>query len=143
MEVRLGKSCRLKGNKFMKKTLTIFLLFSVLFSNAQSKNKQTALENKILDTILSLPEVRQEEKMIEQLSKNSRHLSDVIYQRPGKDFNYYWVKVWEDNGGAYATHFNFYVHPNTLEIKFYDAINDKLLDLKTWRKLRRKINNKD
>lgn len=128
----------------MKKLVVILSILLALDSSAQSKNKKVALEDKILDTILSLPEVKKEAKRVEQLSHSKRHLADVIYQRPAKDFSYYWVKVWEDNGDGYATYFNFYVHPKTLEIKFYDAINDKLLDLKTWRKIRqKKINNKD
>jgi hypothetical protein len=120
----------------MKKFIILLVIYSSLYSNAQ--NQKVALEDKILDTVLSLSEVKQEAKKVERLSHDKRHLSDVIYQKPSKDFNYYWVKVWEDNGGAYATHFNFYVQPKTLEIKFYDVVNDKLLDLKTWRILRKK-----
>ena len=134
---------RKEMNHYMKKSIIIFLfVLSNLLSNAQSQ-KFTALENKILDTVLSLPEVKQEEKKVEKLSKNKRHLSDIIYQRPQKDFKYYWVKVWEDNGRAYATHFNFYVNPKNLTIKFFDTVNDKLLDLPAWRELRKKSNNKD
>jgi hypothetical protein len=122
----------------MTKGIVILLIFSALNCDGQFKKQTSFLEDKILDTVLSLPEVKKEANKVEQLSHNKRHLSDVIYQRSEKSFNYYWVKVWEDNGDAYVTYFHFYVNPKTLEIKFYDVVNDKLVDLKIWRKLHKK-----
>jgi hypothetical protein len=44
------------------------------------------------------------------------------------------VKVWEDNGDSYATHFNFYVYPKTFTIKFFDIEKGTAIGLKEWRK---------
>jgi hypothetical protein len=46
------------------------------------------IDDRILDTI-------EKARKIERLSHNKRHLSDVIYQSPDKQFRYYWVRVWE------------------------------------------------
>ncbi len=91
-------------------------------------------EKWIFDTILSLDEVKKEDKFLRKQTKGQRHLSVAIYRYPNETDNYYWVKAWEDNGDAFATHFNFYVYPKTKKIMFYDTLNDTLLDVQTWKK---------
>ncbi len=90
-------------------------------------------ENKIIDTIIKLKEVRDRAKYVLDQSKGKRHLQYGIWGKPANKEPYYWVKVMEDNGDTYYTHFNFYVYPKTMAIKYLDTKNDEVLDLKTWR----------
>ena len=78
-------------------------------------------EDRILSLILDLPEVRAQDKLVRKLSKGTRHLQVAIFQLP-KDYDgvNYWVKVWEDNGFNYVTHFNYEVSKDGLQIKKKD-----------------------
>ena len=130
-----------------KMILSFVLMASIgtVSSSAQSIKKkavsdksQFTLEDKIMDKVLDIPEVKEEAKYVENKSNGKRHLSDVICQRPTKKEPYYQVKVWEDNGVSYATYFIFLVNPKTLSIKYYDTVNDTAVDLAYWRKHRKK-----
>lgn len=99
-------------------------------SNCQSKS----IEDKIVDTIFKLKEVRERANYIEKISKGTRHLSIFIYSKPSKNKPYYWIKAWEDNGNNYHTHYNFYVYPKTFTIKFLDVEKGIPISLKEWRK---------
>jgi len=96
------------------------------------------IERRIIDTIIKLKEVKERDKYVRDQTDGKRHLQYMISGKPTKTIQYYWVRVMEDNGSAYYTHFNFYVYPKTMTIKYYDTINDEVIDLKTWR--RRKTN---
>jgi len=109
------------------------VLFSQPPGTKHVHKTNSEIENNILDKILNLPEVQKESRYVATASKGQRRLSAAIYQTPTKKSNLYWVKVWEDNGGNYVSHFNFFVNPKTLAIKYLDTVNDTLLDLKTWR----------
>ena len=125
-----------------KKLLLLALLFSSLASLGQQKSASTqkpvrvvAMEKKILDTVFSFPECKARAAYIKEQTKGKRHLSVVIYAEPTKENPYYWVKAWEDNGSAYATHFNFYVYPTKpFTIKYYDPVSDEAIPLTQWRK---------
>ena len=132
----------------MRKNINIFLILALtlpFFVDAQEGTHQNKtknnlqvekLEDNILDTILKIPKVVRQAKYVEDVSKGSRHLADVIYKRPTNIRKYYWVKVWEDNGMSYVTHFNFFVYPKDMSIRFFDTINDKVLSLETWQKIK-------
>ncbi len=118
-------------------SITIPLLLAVSNIYTQTNQKLTQekiVENKILDTVLSLPEVKSSAAYIEKRTKGKRHLASVIYRKPGNNQPYYWVKVWEDNGYSYVSWYNFYVYPKTFLIKYLDTAKDKAIDLATWRK---------
>ncbi len=117
----------------------LMLLVSLLSRGQSTKavitnpKNSVAIEEKILDTIIKLPECKQRADYIIKQTRGKRHLGIVIYERPSKGSPYYWVKAWEDNGMSYATHFNFYVYPKPFSIKYYDTVNDKALSLNEWR----------
>ncbi len=128
----------LMGNKMadsMREKYCILLSSHPLIFGQSSKDiTYSTLENKIIDTIIKLKEVRERAKYIENQTKDKRRLQYSIWKRPTKTTPYYWVKVLEDNGSTLYTHFNFYVYPNTMNIKYLDTVSDEVLDLKTWRK---------
>jgi len=105
----------------------IFLSFSVHAQN-------DSIENKIVDTIFKLKEVKQRASYIKKVTKGKRHLSIFIEGEPSQENPYYWIKVWEDNGSNFVTHFHFFVYPNPFEIKFYDVVTDTAISLEEWRR---------
>lgn len=147
--------------KFKLTCLSTLLLFFIISSCHHSGNKQqphiidtasvrptdtiapgdTVMKagkdaGKVYKLVLSLPEVAQMARYIQEHTKGSRHMEMMISQSPRDSIqNYYWVKAGEDNGTIYVTHYNFYVYPdNNFEIKYFDPINDTLMSLEDWRK---------
>lgn len=112
--------------------ISIIFCLTLLSIRVQAQNKQK--ESKILDKIFELKEVRQRAEYIKLASKGERHLSAIIYSKPSKDEPYYWVKVWEDNGDSYVSHFHFFVYPDPFEIKYYNVAEDTAISLEEWRK---------
>ena len=106
-----------------------------LLSNVQAQAPSTLPESEdwIYDTIISLKEVKDESLYVEQHSMGKRQISVIVVQTPSPTDPYYWVKVGEDNGTNLVTYFNFYVYSTPKKIMFYDAKNDSLLDLSSWR----------
>ncbi len=76
-------------------------------------------------------------KYVTKYSRGKRHLSYAVYGRPNKENNYYLVKVWEDNGGSYYTHFNFYVNKKTFAIMYDDIVHDTLISYTDWSRERK------
>lgn len=89
-------------------------------------------EDEIFDMVMALPEVKERSAYVDKESKGERHLAALLYGSPDANDNYYWVKVGEDNGTNFVTHFHFYVYPNRT-IRYYDAANDTVMDLSDWR----------
>jgi len=119
-----------------------YLIAWFIFLSFPVHAQETDIENKIVDSIIKLKEVKQRAKYIERVTNGKRHLSIVVYDTPSKEVPYYWVKAWEDNGSNYVTHFNFYVYPSPFEIKFYDTVDDTMISLKEWRRRMKKENSK-
>lgn len=116
---------------------TFFFLSVFVFSCTANKtstkiDKELSIEN-ILDTIWTIDEVNERDSYVKNQSNNKRELMVYINGTPDElNEDYYWVKVAEDNGNAYFTHFDFFVYPNW-SIKFYDRVKDKELTLDDWR----------
>lgn len=120
----------------MKTLLSLFsLLLLMHYPEAKSQvNHDSVLESKIMDLILSLPEVKQANAYVVKHSHGKRHLFDYIHMRPDNKDGDYWVKVCEDNGGSYATHFNFIVNGKTFAIKYMDTMTSEEVPLEVIRK---------
>lgn len=92
-------------------------------------------EDKIYDLVAALPEVEERGDYIEKHTNGVRHLRIWIYQTPKETKRkYYWVKVGEDNGINFVSHFNFYVDSETYEIRFFDTVKNTVISLDDWRK---------
>jgi len=99
------------------------------------KNKST--EEKIIDAVFGLREVKKRERYIEEQAKGKRRLKVWVADTPNLPAKkYYWIKVGEDNGASLVTHFNFHVYPDSMRILYYDSQSDSELTLSTWRKIR-------
>jgi hypothetical protein len=101
-----------------------------------SASKPVKLEEKIIDTIFKLKEVKERAKYVEQQTRGERRLKVWVEDTPNlRDHKYYWIKVGEDNGTNLVTHFNFYVYPDSMRIMYYDITSDSVLTLNKWRKV--------
>jgi len=101
----------------MLKTRITGLGFAVLLPVslfAQNKPDRNLVEDKISAHISHLPEVVAMARRVDSLSKGTRHLASLIYERPSANSKYYKVKVVEDNGVSLVTYFNFFVSEDTL-----------------------------
>jgi len=87
-----------------------------------------------MDTIMRLPEIKEDDLYIRQKTKGKRHLFPMIYGDPDKEHPYYWVVVGEDNGMSFVTHFTFYVYTNGRKILYHDNFADTTVDLSVWRR---------
>ncbi len=88
-----------------------------------------AIEDTIINKVFDLEKVKERTEHLARNTKPSRKLSAIIIKRPSNDSNYYWVKVIEDNGCSYTTHFIFRVDPKTLEVLCYDPVQDTLISV--------------
>jgi hypothetical protein len=123
----------MRASFFSLLIITCLFSFSQKKSNTIPKPPSTKKEDQIIDTIFKLKEVKERAKYVESQTQGKRHLQYSIWEKPTETTPYYWVKVMEDNGVSTYTHFNFFVYPKTMAIKYFDTINDETIDLKTWR----------
>jgi len=90
----------------------------------------TKEDDKIMDLVLMLPEVRNADNYVRRGTKDKRHLFTYVKSEPSNDNNFYEVVVAEDNGYAYHTHFIFLVNAKTYAVLYQDNVTDKLIPLK-------------
>jgi len=108
------------------------ILFIVVSFSLKAQNE--TLEDKIVDTIFRLREVKSMSAKIKRETNGKHHLLVYVDGRPSKEVSYYKIKVWEDNGHTDVTIFEFLVYTNPFEIKYYDSANDSAISLAKWRK---------
>lgn len=94
------------------------------------------IETRMMDTIFSLPEMKELDKFLRKETKGERNLKIWIAGTPQDSDGFYYVKAGEDNGDNYVAHHNFLIDPNTMTIKYDDVVNEKLVTLDEWRRMR-------
>jgi len=122
--------------------LTILCLMSmpVLGQKGFIGNGTSEKENEIIKNIWSLLEVRDRANYIDNQTSGKRNLKVWIYKTPKNlKKKYYWIKVGEDNGGVYVSHFNFFVYPDNLEVKYFDTATEQEIELSSWRKKNKNV----
>lgn len=116
------------------KLLTVCLLLFSCTIYGQSNVKSEQEEDAILQAVSKLPEVLARQTHVHKESAGKRKVMIMIFQTPAQlDEKYYWVKVIENNGTNLVTHFNFYVYPKSLKIKYLDVAVNEVMSLKQWR----------
>jgi len=112
----------------------------VLSVNAQTSKsghpgrKRVVTERYALDTVMRIPEIKEDDSYIRRTTKGKRHLFSMIYGDPDSLHRYYWVVVGEGNGMSFVTHFTFYVYTNGRKILYHDNFTDSTIDLSVWRR---------
>ncbi|MDD3858752.1 MAG: hypothetical protein PHW83_01020 [Bacteroidales bacterium] len=130
-----GREKSSKGDKEQKNDTTD----SVQNENTDNSSDKLSIEDKILNKVLALPEVKERADYIIKETNGERHLEVWIASTPKETGSYYLIKAGEDNGMSMVTHFDFYVYPKTMEIKYYDILTDSELSLAEWREEKRKF----
>lgn len=132
--------------RYFKTLALILILLTVAFSNSkvysQTNLKQRAdsiKEEKVIDAILKLKEVKTISAYVDSISKGESEVFLVIEKKPTKDENYYMVRVAEekvkDTEDSFTpTIYHFFVMPKTYEVKYYDVVLDKAVKLSKWRR---------
>lgn len=117
------------------KIMLLAVILPVLSVNAQTSKpghhpgrKQVVTEKYALDTVMRIPEIKQDDLYIRKTNKGIRHLFSMIYGEPYQH-QYYWVVVGEDNGMSFVTHFTFFVYTNGRKILYHDNFTDSTIDL--------------
>ena len=120
--------------------IILFAVILPLSVNAQRPNvrhpvhKQHMTAELAIDTILRLPEIKENDAYIRRVTTGKRHLFGMIYGEPDSLNPYYWVVIGEDNGMSFVTHFTFYVYSNGRKILYHDNFSDSTTDLRNWRR---------
>jgi hypothetical protein len=114
--------------------LPVFSVDAQTTSNGRPVQKRQITKKFAMDTILRLPEIREDDAYIRRTTKGKRHLFGMIYGEPDSLHPYYWVVIGEDNGMSFVTHVTFYVYTNGRKILCNDNFSDSAIDLSTWRR---------
>jgi len=137
--------------------LTVFLCTSInieaqneslkpvdgISGQSNSKNDYCSTEESIVDIIWNLKEVQKRNKYVIKKSNGKRKLTILIYKKPEEtEKEYYWLKVVEDNGSNFYSHYNFFVYPKHMKVVYFDTVNNKEIELKTWQNQLTKNKNK-
>jgi hypothetical protein len=96
----------------------------------------TALEQKITHALMKLPFVLKSHNYIDSLS-NHQHGIAFMMDEPQENDTDISVQAGYNGGERFETYYRFFVHPATMEIKVYDAAEDKKLTLKEYLKTQR------
>ena len=116
--------------------ILIFVFFGLSNSNLFGQaNVDSLTEKLIIESIWDLREVQQRNEYVISKSNGERKLSVILYMTPEETKKeYYWIKVSEDNGVNFATHYNFYVYSLDGKIMYFDTLKNKEIELSKWRK---------
>ena len=114
---------------------------SILVKNSKTKTQSDSAKidpilEKCFDLINNLPEVNAQNKYIDSISNHKRGIVLLLYQKPDSIFPYYWIKAGDNLELNYNTYYNFYVNPQTFEVRYLDVLSDSVdatLSLKEWR----------
>lgn len=93
----------------------------------------TALENKITAALLKLSFIQKSNRYIDSFS-NHKHGIAFLLDKAGDHEPDISVQAGYNGDERFETYYRFFVNPQTLEIKVYDAAEDKKLTLKEFQK---------
>ncbi len=96
----------------------------------------TALESKITAKLMKLPFVIKANSYIDSFSEH-RHGIAFMVNKPEQGDTDLSVQAGYNGDQRFETYFRFYVNPQTLDIKVYDAVKDKRLTVKEYTKTHR------
>jgi hypothetical protein len=92
------------------------------------KFTDTALENRVIEELMKLSFVKKTNAYIDSFS-NHRYGIAFMVDSVGENKNEISVHGGYNGDLRFETYYLFYVNPNTLEIKVYDALTDKKLSV--------------
>lgn len=116
--------------------ITLLMLHGLFSTEMLAQSSIDSLnETRVMNAIWQLDAVQERNDQVVELSEGKRELFLLLYKTPEETENgAYWVKIVEDNGSSYVSHFNFFIYPNDGKTTFYDTINDLEIDVEEWQK---------
>jgi len=94
------------------------------------------LPEQILATVSKLPELQGANKYIDSISGHKERIT-YLWEKPDKENPDYVIQFGYDGEERFETYYWIYVSPITLNLRFYDVINDSLYRVEDYRKLNR------
>jgi hypothetical protein len=94
----------------------------------------TALQNKIVDTLFKLPIIKKSHDYIDSFS-NHKHGIAFLMDTTGNAPNEVFIQAGYSGELRFETYYQIYVNSKSMEIKFYDPVNDKKLSIKEFEKI--------
>ena len=129
--------CLLACNSSSDKTATTNDSLSVVKKDSVSQYihtvSDTTLEKRITDTLMTLPFVKKSDAYIDSFSHHKHGMSFMVDSLGSGDQEVF-VRAGYNGDERFETYYQFYVVPNTLEIKVYDVINDAKMTVKEYMK---------
>jgi hypothetical protein len=99
-------------------------------------SNDSILPEQILATVSKLPEIQEADKYIDSISDHRERIA-YLWEKPDKENLDYVIQFGYDGKERFETYYWIYVSPITLNIRFYDVINDSLYGIEDYRKLKR------
>ncbi len=100
-------------------------------TSIQNQNREDTLYN-IVEKII---EVKNLVGKINAKSSNQK-VSIIINKEADKEFLYYLLQVGVDDELRFQPLYNFYIKKESMEVSYYNTINDSIISLKEWRSKR-------
>ena len=102
----------------------------------QVPSNDSILPKQILATVSKRPELQEADKYIDSISDHKERIA-YLWEKPDKENLDYVIQFGYDGEERFETYYWIYVSPATLNIRFYDVINDSLYSIEDYRKLKR------
>lgn len=93
----------------------------------------TSLENKILDTLIKIGIIKRNNNYIDSVTNHKHGIAFLIDTLVKGDTDIY-IQAGFNGEDRFETHYQIYINPKTMDIKFYDPLNDKKLSIKEYEK---------
>ena len=93
------------------------------------------LEDKIMDAVMSLPEVKKANAYIDSISNHKKGIAGIMSE-PEKGETDYGVRVGYNGEERFEVYYFFYVDPKNFQIKILNIITDSVISVEEWRKLK-------
>lgn len=108
------------------------MLFGLISCNNKPVSKAKTTEELIEDTIFSLKEVQEKNKLVDSISNHKQSIAIMIEKPTDKDKEYI-INVGYNGNERFETYYIFYFNPETKQISIEDVIGGSKLPLETWR----------
>lgn len=91
------------------------------------------IEEKILSTIRSLPEVEEVSKYMKSASDQKKGMAYII-QPPEEGSQDFHIRAGLNGEYRFETYYHFYINTSDYKVKIYDVIEADVVDMDEWRK---------
>ncbi len=93
----------------------------------------TVLENRFLDTLMKIGIIKRNNSYIDSVT-NHKHGIAFIIDKINKGDTDILIQAGFNGTDRFEIHYQIYINPRTMDIKFYDPVDDKKLSIKEYEK---------